>query len=1094
MTSLRFRVLACAALLLAVSFANARATTQFLRRPDVHGDAVVFTSEGDLWLGSIAGGTASRITSHEGNEGPAFFSPDGRQIAFTAQYDGGTDVYVMDVAGGMPRRITWDPTGARAIGWSSDGREVIYRSARDIGVRRNRFWAVRATGGAPRLLPIPYGEFASAARDGRRIAYVPVSAEWQHWKRYRGGEADDIWLADTTAHTFKRLTDDPGVDTEPVWLGDRIAFVSERDGHANLWSLDPASGAATQLSHFSDYDVRYPGTDGQRVVFEHGDGLGIYDAATGQVRDLAFDLHSDRIHARPKVVPALRNLAAVAIGPTGKRLLVSARGQVLSAPAENGDVFTLVAQPGARDQYPAWSSDGKQVAFVSDASGEEQVWLVPAAGGTPRQLTRDHTGPLGPLVWSPDGKWLATSDREMRILLVDAASGAFTTVAQADRGGSYDIVLDQYAFSPDSRWLAYAHTEPNWNGTIWLYDIAARKGTRISSPEMNSAEPAFDADGKVLCWLSDRSFDPHAVNANRFFTFDKFTKVSMAVLSADGKSPFLPTDDEEGAAPDAKLGKAGDKAKGDDKPDAPKPAAPTRIDLAGIEARTVDVPAPADHYLSVLPQAKRLLLVVQGDPGDGPDTEARELRAFDFKKKDVDVVAKHVTDVTPSADGKKLLVRAGKSFTVIDADASSMPGEGKGKVDTDGWTLTVNPAAEWKQILHETWRITRDFFYDPKMHGADWQAVRARYEALLPAVADRSDLTFLQGEIVAELNSGHAYVRGGDNPDVRTIPMGFLGIDADFVPGPTPAWRISRMLGGDGFDLDLASPLLAPGMGVKAGDYLLAVGGQPVRDDQDLGALLVGTSDRVVRLTVNSKPSFEGAHDVRVKPLASERRLRYDDWVRSRAEYVRVHGGPNLGYVHVPDMGPGGLVEWGKHYYPQLGKDGLVFDVRFNGGGFIDAMLLLQASNQPYSWFKPRYGASWTRQDWAFAGRAAALCNEGSGSDAEEFSDAFQRLRMGPVYGVRTCGGEVGSGDGYPMLDGGLVYVPNYGEWVADGHWVIEGTGVTPDEVVPEDPAALMAGKDPQLDRAIRYLQESLADHPLVRPQPPPFPDKTLRK
>jgi tricorn protease len=954
---------------------------------------------------------------------------------------------------------------------------------------------VRATGGAPRLLPIPYGEFAAAHRDGHRIAYVPVSAEWQHWKRYRGGEADDIWLADTLKHTFQRLTRDPGVDTEPVWIGDAIGFVCERDGHANLWRLDPSSGAATQLSHYTDYDVRYPGSDGQQVVFEHGDGLGLWDARTGQVRELAFDLHSDRIHARPKIVPAIRNLAGVAFGPGGKRLLVSARGQVLSAPVENGDVFTLVSQPGARCQYPCWSPDGKQVAFVSDASGEEQVWLAPSAGGPPRQLTREHTGPLGPLKWSPDGKWLATSDREMRILLVDAAGGAFTTVDQADRGGSYDIVLDQFTFSPDGKWLAFAHTEPNWNGTVWLYDIGTRKSTRLTSPEMNSGSPAFDPDGKYLCFLSDRAFDPSGVNANRFWTFDKFTKVSLAVLASDGKSPFLITNDEEGAAEVAAPAGAAKPAKGDDKPAAaPKVLPVTRVDLAGIASRVVEVPAPADHYLRVVPQAKRLLLLVQDDPGPGGvPGDSRQLRALDLKKKDADVVVKRLSDFVLSGDGKKLLVRTGKAFTVADADAASLP-EGKGKVDTDGWQLTVDPAGEWKQMLHETWRIARDFFYDPKMHGVDWAAVRTRYESLLPAIADRSDLTFVQGEIVAELNCGHAYIRGGDNPDVRLIPMGYLGLDADYVPGPTPAYRIRKLYGGDGFDLDLASPLLAPGLGVKPGDYILAIGGQPVRDDQELQALLVGAADRVVRVTVNSKPAFDGARDVRVKALAGERQLRYEDWVEGRAEYVHANGGENLGYVHVPSMQLSGLTAWGKHYYPQLGKDGMVYDVRFNGGGFIDAMLLLQASTKPYSWFKPRYGASWTRQDWGFGGHAVALCNETSGSDAEEFSDAFQRLKLGPVYGVPTWGGEVGSGDGYPLLDGGLVYVPNYGEWVPDGHWVIEGTGVAPDEVVEDDPALLMAGRDPQLDRAIRYLKEKLASEPVRHPQPPPFPDKALRR
>ena len=1083
--------------LLLSSVGLSAAATQFLRRPSLHGDQLVFTSEGDLWLASVNGGPASRVTSDDGLERPAFFSPDGGRIAFSAQYDGGTDVYVMDAAGGVPRRLTWDPTGATALGWTPDGREVLFRSHRWEGSRRTHLWTVPAAGGPARRLPIPYGEFVAVNPDGHRIAYVPVSAEWQHWKRYTGGQADDVWLADTTAHTFKRLTTEPGVDTEPVWAAGALWCASERDGHYNLWKLDPAGGAPVQATHYTDDGVRYPATDGTRIVYEHGNGIALFDPATGAARDLAIDMHSDRLHARARQVSAMPWLGPVAFGPKGKRLLVAARGQVLSAPVENGDVRTVAAQQGARCQQPAWSPDGKRFAFVSDASGEEQVWVAPASGGEPKQLTRDHKGPLGPLAWSPDGKWLATSDHEMRTLLVDAASGAITTVDQADRGGSYDLVLDAFRFSPDGHWLAYEHIEPNWNKTVWLYEIASRKATRVTDPEMNCWAPAFDPAGKMLAYLADRDFYPRGENTNRFFTFDKYTRPTLLVLAADGKSPFLPKNDEEGAADDAKdkgEGK-GDKASktGAGKADSAAALPATRVDLDGLASRVVEVPAPADHYLRVLPIDGRLLFVVQGDaPGDEDPADHRELRALDLKKPDADVevVASGITDVQLSGDSKKLLVRKGKSFTVMDADAGSLPKD-KGKVPTDGWALTVDPAREWSQILNETWRLARDWFYDPKLHGADWDAVRRKYDALFPAIADRSDLLWLQGELIAELNCGHAYVGGGDAPVAPPAALGSLGIDTEFVPGATPAWRIARLLGGDGFDLELASPLLAPGLGVHRGDCILAVNGRPVRADEELAALLRGLSGKVVSLTVNSKPDRAGAREVRVKTLANENRLRYEDWVASRAEYVRVHGGPNIGYVHTPNMSNRGLQEWGKHYYPQLGKDAMVLDVRHNTGGYIDAMLLLQAGTRPYSWFKPRFGASWTRQDWGFAGHLAALIDEDAYSDAEEFADAFQRLKLGPVFGKCSWGGEVGSGGGWPLLDGGVLFIPNYGEWVPGGQWVIEGSGAVPDVEVDDDPAAVMAGRDPQLDRAIAYLKDKLAKEPVVRPTPPPFPDKS---
>ena len=1059
------------------------ASSQFLRRPDVHGDQVVFTSEGDLWLGSIADGTAMRITSDEGLEGPARFSPDGRTLAFSAEYDGGSDVYVMDVTGGSPRRLTYDPAGPIVQGWTPDGKNILYRSRRNSFVRR-RIWSVPATGGMPNLVAVPYAEFASMDATGTKLAYVPVSAEWQHWKRYQGGMADDIWLADLSGHTFRRLTDDPGVDTEPLWVGDAIYFVSERDGHANLYKLDADKSAVTAVTHYSDYDVRYPGTDGHRIVFEHGDGLGLYDPASGETRDLALVLHSDRIHTRVRRVSALKNFVGVSFGPTGKRLLVSSRGQLLSAPVENGDVRTILV-PEGRAQYPAWSPDGRQVAFVSDASGEEQVWIAPATGpGRPRQLTKNHQGPLGPLVWSPDGKLLATSDREMRILLVDTQSGAQKLVDQADRGGSYDLVNDTYRFSPDSKWLAFARPDPNWNWVVVLYDIARGTQTRVTSSEMTSTAPAFDPDGKFLYFLSDRDFDPHYVNANRFFTYDKITKVSLVTLAANTRSPLLDDLDEENSKADSTAGKK------DKKASSPKPM---RVDVDGLGERVVDIPVPADRYVRVDPVEGRLLLETLEQTGDhGPLDAVRQLRAFSFKKKEAKVLVKSLTNFQVSADRKKLLIQNKKDFTVLDAGAKEIP-EGEGGVNTDAWMLTVNPVAEWKQILNESWRIARDFFYDPAMHGVDWAAVHTKYDKMLPAVADRSDVTFLQGEMVAELNCGHAYIRTGDVNDTPQEPMGFLGADFEMAPGNTPAFRVTKIYPGDGFDLKSRSPLLTPGVDVKTGDYILAVMGQPVRADQDIQALLAGTADRWVSLTVNRTPSLSGAREVRLKPMASERLTRYYNWVASKREYVRAHGGDNLGYVHLPNMSESGLQEFAKHYYPSLTKDGMIYDVRFNSGGYIDAMLLLQMATKPYSYFKPRYGASWTRLDWAFPGHSVALCNEYSASDGEEFSDAFQRLKLGPVVGSQTWGGEVGSGGGYPLLDGGSIYVPNYGEWVPEGQWVIEGTGVKPDMVVDDDPAALMAGRDPQLDRAIEYLKTKLKSEPVQRPVPPPFPNKALR-
>ncbi|MBC8104595.1 MAG: PD40 domain-containing protein [Cytophagales bacterium] len=1101
--------------------------TAFLQWPDIHGDQIVFTGEGDLWLGSLSTGAAQRLTSHGGTESRAHFSPDGTRIAFSGQYESSQDVYVMPTTGGSPTRLTYDPSGARTVGWSPDGKSVLFTSYRGGTQQISRLYSVAAAGGAAKRLPIPEVTQAATHADGKRIAYVPVSADWQHWYRYKGGMADHLWLADTQAKTFKRLGDFDGIDKNPVWVGDTLYFISQRSGVPNVWKMDPANGKATEVTRyrlasysrenssaasFTDYEIDRLSTDGKRLIFQHGNGLAVYDPAANKTTEARFDLRSDRIHARPRRVPLQAAMTGATLGPSGKRLLLEARGQIVSVPVKEGDSRLVAPLAGSRSQNAAWSPDGKQIAFVSDRSGEEQVWIAPAQGdGVAKPLTTTLKGQLRRLEWSPDGKRIVVGDREMRILLIEVATGAITQVDQADRGYTYGTSNDYYHFSPDGKWLAYSKIEPNWNYGIYLYDITTKQKTRLTPSDLSAYAPRFDTSGKYLVYLSDREFRPAISGASHYFVFDKTTRVTLLALSKETKSPYLLTNDEEGAAAIAAAAKAGEPeakkemaAKSGTKPAATSAAGPpklpeVKIDLEGLAERIVRVPLPAGNYASVaMVNGERLFLRDLIEPGslrsEGP-TRSR-LLAFRVRKpvgdkpEEVQTLLEGPLDFEVSTDGKKMLLLSEKTLTVVDTDTGPLTAA-TGKVSLTGQTLLVDPEAEWRQIYQESWRIARDFFYDPALHGVNWNAVRAKYAALLPAVADRADLNLLLGDLIAELNVGHAYVGGGDRGEglPRPIPLGFLGADLVLATEGS-AYRIERIFPGDGFDEENRSPLLEPGVNVRAGDYILAVGGQPVRADQDIEALLVGTPGQIITLTVNRKPTREGARSVQVRPIADESQLRYYGWVADRQAYVAKNGGPNLGYVHIPDMGAGGLTEFAKHYYPNLGKDGLIYDVRYNGGGFIDAMLLLQMSGKPYSYFKPRYGASWTRQDWAFAGHGVALCNEYSGSDAEEFSDAFQRLKLGPVIGMRTWGGEVGSGGGYRLIDGGSLNIPNYGEWTPDSGWVIEGTGVTPDITVEQDPGAVLAGRDPQLDRAIANLKEQIAKNPVPRPVPPPFPNK----
>lgn len=1075
----------------------------FLRQPDINGEFVVFTSEADLWLASLSTGIARRITSHPGVETYARFSPDGRMLAFSAQYDGGTDVYVMPVDGGIPKRLTWDPTGARVTGWTPDGFHVLFLSRKSNPENRSRLWQVPVQGGLPALVPIPRADHADMAEDGTRVAYVPISAERMHWKQYRGGQADDIWITDIRQRTFKRLTTDIGIDTTPVWAGNALFFISERQGLANLFRLDLENGQAEQITDYSDAEARYPASDGKTVVFQHGDGLALYDIAADTVKDLSLHLDSDRIHARKKQVPASSFLNSVALGPTGKRVIIEARGQLVSIPVEEGASRILATLSGSRAQYPSWSRDGRWIAFISDRSGEDQVWLVASDGsGQARQLTKDHVGPLGEIQWSPDGKYLVTADREMRILLVDTDTGATTLVDQSDRGGSYGSVNYSATFSPDGQWLAFHRDETNRNRAVYLYNIAQKRKTAVTSPLINAYAPCWDPEGKLLYFLADREFNPSSTRFTRFFTFGNSTKISFVTLTADTRSPFLPGSDEEGQAETEKVPgteKTSGSKTSEAKTESLKGLPTVTIDLEGLPERVAELPVPAESYRRIAAVKNRLLMLVQGgDPESGErggENGGNELRAFELKsprKQEITNLAKEISDFQVSGDNNKLLIRKGRQYSVVDASASKISPETP-RIDLAGVSLEVDPVAEWKQIFQESWRIARDFFYAPNMHGVDWEAIRPIYAARIEQAGDRSEVNEILGDMIAELNCGHAFVGGGDLPEgTARAPMGYLG--ADFTPDAGgKAYRIQKLFRGDGFDLANRSPLLEPGLAIHEGDYILAIDGRPVRTNKDIQAYLVGKPGRVIALTVNSTPSMEGSREILVKLLESERKARYYDWVESRREYVLKHGGPNLGYIHMPNMSNDGLIEFTKHYYPNLDKDGMIYDDRYNTGGYVSSMLILHMARKPITWFKPRFGASWTRQSWGYLGHSVLVVNENSSSNGEEFPDIFQREKLGPVIGMRTWGGEVGSGGGYRLIDGGRLNIPNYANW-ADGEWIIEGTGVEPDIIVEQDPNAVLEGRDPQLDRAIAYLKEQIAAEPVVRPTHPPFPVKAWRK
>jgi tricorn protease len=1073
--------------------ALAPAQGSFETKPDIHGDNVIFTSEGDLWLGSISGHSARRITSDPGMETNAKFSPDGNWIAFSGEYEGGSDVYLMPTSGGPPKRLTYD-TGALVQGWNPDGTQILFRSRRfsPVGGVKHLF-EVPAKGGQSMELPVPRAEFGSLAPNGL-LAYVPVSFEWANWFHYQGGSADKIWLADLKNKTFRKLTDYAGVDTTPVWCAGKIYFVSERSGWSNIWQLDPTSKAVKQCTFFNDAAIRYPSSDGHQVVFQHGAELAVYDPTDNKTAELTFAMDSDRIHERTQRVRLAAEIGpamlytnggslgifgnGMSLGPTGKRILLEARGQIVSIGAEAGDMRVLEKKAGTRARFPIWKPDGKSFAFISDRTGENEIWIGDAAGGSePKQLTHGLAANAFPPVWSPDGKWITLFDRSARFLLVDAIAGDIKVVDQGQNSSSYDNMPGTASFSPDSKYIAFSRGESNWISSVNLYEISTGKQVMVSDWRVNSYMPTFDTTGKFLMFLADNSIEPSSSALTNKIAFDNPTRVVMLALSKDAKSPFLPKDDEEGIAADQKQ-----------QADAKAQKAPTTaaIDWDGLTNRLISVPLPAGRYamLESLPN-KILVLNATISPAIGGSTSGQnELISYNLDSRAATTIVNGIDYFQKSFDGKKILFAQGRTLSVHEAETGPTT-LGAGAVDLSPYTLTYDPAAEWRQVFEESWRIARDFYYDPGMHGLNWQAIREKYEAKLKFVGERRDLSRLLQDMVSELNTGHAYIVD-PTPGARAQNMGFLGIDFAPVPGSN-AVKITKLYRGDPWSPDLNSPLLDPGIGVKEGDYILEIAGQSVSQDQDIQALLLGTVGQTVAVMVNDKPSREGARVVRVRPLASEGSLRYQDWVMGRTRYVEEHGGPNFGYAHIPDMTAGGLVGFVKGHYPDVYKTAMIYDDRYNGGGFTSSLILQDIASYPTSWWKPRVGSPWTRESWANIGYKAALCNEYNFSDGELFVEAWKYMKLGPVVGTRTGGGEVGSGGGYTLVDHGSIYVPAYGAY-RDDQWLVEGKGASPTVSVEDDPSEVIQGHDPQLDRAIAILKEELAKKPITIPQHPPFP------
>ncbi len=1098
---LRFFVTTIIVALFLMLSTAAFAQTKLLRFPDIHGDRVAFTYGGDIWTAPATGGSAIRLTAHPGIEVFAKFSPDGKWIAFTGQYDGDEQVYVIPSTGGVPRQLTFYPAKGplaprwgwdnQVYGWSRDGTRVFFRSLRDSWTLPiARLYSVSIDGGPAEALPMPEAGSGDYSPDGAQMVYSPQSRDFRSEKRYGGGEANVLYTFDLKTNNTKRITEGPRATRDPMWIGDTIYYDSDRDGHFNLYAYNVGSGKTAQVTHSKQWDLRWPSSDHEgRIVYEMSGELQVLDAKSGKTTPISITVPDDGLARRPSRVSAANNIESYELSPKGERALFSARGDIFSAPIEKGPTRNLTHSSGAHDKWPTWSPDGSQIAFISDLSGEEELYLVPQDGSKPpQQITSGGAAMRYQPEWSADGKRVAFSDKDGRIFVVTIADKKMAEIVKTPRNQIRD-----YVWSPRGNFLAFSmSTTGTGFSQVYVWSAADNQVRRVTEGTFNAFNPAWDPQGNYLYFISNREFAPQISNIEFNYATNRDSYIYALALRKGVKNPFPPESDEVSIAKQADTPTEQPKP-AEAKPEStPKPPADMSIDFEGIATRVARVPVGADNYGSIAAKAGHLLYFVgpafyYGRQGDRP----AQLKIFAFKDRKETVLADDIFGYALSGDASKVLVRSAQGFGLYDAtpqgDKSRKP------VATAGLVVDRVPAEEWNQIFNEVWRRYRDWFYVPNMHGYDWVALREQYKPLLQYVAHRSDLNYVIAEMISELTVQHAYIEGGDFQIPPRPRVGLPGarFELDRAVG---RYRISKIFAGENEEDLYRSPLTEIGVNVKVGDYVLAIDGDELKANDDPYRMLRNKADNPVSLTVNSKPTLEGSLVVSYRPITDEGNLIYLDWVTRNRKRVEEATGGRVGYIHIPDMGANGIREFIKWYYPQIDKEALIVDVRANGGGNVSRMLIERLRRKLLGINYARTDdIGNTYPDGVFIGPMAALLDQNSASDGDIFPWMFREAGLGPLIGKRSWGGVVGINNRGALIDGGNVFVPGSALANNKGQWIIEGYGVDPDIEVENDPQSVIAGHDPQLERGIAELMAKIKDHPTKLPARPAAPIKTIK-
>ena len=1043
-----------------------------MRFPDIHGETIVFVYGEDIWSVPSAGGVATRLTIHDGAERFPRFSPDGSLIAFTGRYDGNADVYVMNAHGGNIRRVTYHPGFDEVIGWHPVKNKILFRSTRNSIGRYNRLYLVAPDGTGIEELIMHEATGGSFSSDGGRIAYNKVSRENRTWKRYRGGTAQDIHVYDFASDEMTTLTDFAGTDRTPMWIGDKVYFSSDRDRVLNIHSVDPTTKRVEQLTHHTDYDVRRPSYGGGSIVYEVGGTLWVLDVNSKQTRQVAVEIRTDAPEARPVLVDVDDRITGFSLSPSGKRALVVARGEIFSVPKKDGPTRNLTNDCGSRDKDAAWSPDGKTIAYLSDVSGEYEIYVVDARGKTEAtRLTQNEDGYRHTLRWSPDSKKIAFADQTLRCYYLDVASKKITEVDRAEYE-NVDVALDvkpiyDFAWSPDSRYLAYSKMNQDLLFQVHIYSLDSGTTGRVSNGVFNDFQPVFTNDGEHLLFVSNRRFSPTYCDFEWELVYKDVAGVYAMTLRADGPSILPFKSDEEEIEDDDEEAEDDDNGEGDDEDSDDEDGDDSddiTIDFEGIAERVEALPLSPGNYRTLAVNDKAVFYL-NAEDGDFNRFEfravgPRTLYRFSFEDREEETVIEDVNGYALSADGKTIIYRKQDSLGTVAASDTEATGD---KLDLSDLKMWLDPHKEWRQIFNEAWRMERDFYYEPNMHGLDWPAMREKYGRLIPFASCRQDIQYVIGELIGELNTSHTYIFGGDTRrSADRVNVGMLGADYD-LDADSNRYRFKKIYRVTGWTRDIRPPLTKQGVHVNEGDYLLSVNGTEVMADRSIYSYFQDLSGKQVAIVVNDKPSHDGAREYVVKPVGNERTMRYLDWVESNRLIAERESDGQIGYVHLPDTYNGSAREFPKYFYGLQRKKGIIVDGRFNGGGLDPDIFLQRLDKKLLSLWTRRYSHDQTTPFVVTTAHKVCLTNRQAGSGGDMLPMEFQMRGMGPVIGTRTWGGLVGVSMFLSLIDGGGLTAPDYRIYKPDGKWIVENTGIQPDIVVEQHPAEMAGVADGRL-------------------------------